>query len=59
MTFLPYLAWSMSFASKLPLPRYGAASSKPMLPSFLKWMTTQLFEAPRSVNPAIFSWPRP
>ncbi len=59
MTFLPYLACSMSFASKLPLPMYGAASSKAVLPSFLKWMTTQLGEAPRSVNPAIFWWPRP
>ena len=59
VTFLPYFACSMFWASKLPLPRYGAASSNSIVPSFLKWMTTQSGEAPSSVKPAIFSWPSP
>src|SRR4030095_4588732 len=31
----------MFWASKFPFPRYGAASSQSMPPSFLKWSTTQ------------------
>ncbi len=59
VTFRPYFAWSISWASKLPLPRYGAASSNSMVPSFLKWITTQVGEASNRVKPAIFCWPRP
>ena len=59
VTFLPYLACSMFWASKLPLPRYGAASSNSIVPSFLKWITTQSGEASSRVNPAIFCCPSP
>ena len=59
VTLRPYFLCSISWASKLPLPRYGEASSNSIVPSFLKWMTTQLLAAPCRVKPATFSWPRP
>src|SRR5881394_2262434 len=52
-TFLPYFASSIRYASKLPLPRYGRASSKSSVPSFLKCSTTQSGDAPCSVKPAV------
>ena len=47
----------MAAASKFPLRRYGEASSNSMVPSFLKWITTQSGEAPWSVKPLSLRWP--
>ena len=40
-----------------PCPGTARRRRTSIVPSFLKWMTTQLGEAPCSVKPAIFCWP--